>query len=169
MVASADNTTHMGSRIGSKQEFIDALAPSEPPLTRGIKLNSQPSAAESAAAAAPPPPRTVSMNIQFALDSYQLTEQAVQQLQPLGEAMKSNELATLNFSVEGHTDARGSEEYNLHLSQMRANAVKGFLVQNFGIEPSRLNSVGKGEYQLMDANDPNNAVNRRVSITTVSK
>jgi outer membrane protein OmpA-like peptidoglycan-associated protein len=50
----------------------------------------------------------------------------------------------VSLEIEGHTDSRGSDEYNLDLSERRAYAVRDRLIQ-FGIEESRLTAVGKGE------------------------
>lgn len=47
--------------------------------------------------------------------------------------------------IEGHTDSVGSEKYNTRLSQRRAESVKGYIVTNYGIDPSRLEARGFGE------------------------
>lgn len=47
--------------------------------------------------------------------------------------------------VQGFTDSRGSESYNRNLSQRRADAVRTVLIQQFGVDPSRVSSVGYGE------------------------
>jgi outer membrane protein OmpA-like peptidoglycan-associated protein len=62
--------------------------------------------------------------------------------------------------VEGHTDTRGSEQYNQDLSERRALAVKDALVQR-NIDPRRIQTVGYGE--TMPISD-NHALNRRVNI-----
>jgi len=62
--------------------------------------------------------------------------------------------------VQGFTDSYGSEEYNLNLSQRRAEAVKAQLIQ-MGINASRITAIGFGESQPI-SNDPSK--NRRVSI-----
>lgn len=69
----------------------------------------------------------------------------------------------LEFVLEGHADERGSTEYNLHLGERRAMAVRDYLVKG-GIDPSRLKIVSKGEE---DPTDPAHteeawAKNRRV-------
>ncbi len=65
-------------------------------------------------------------------------------------------------TVEGHTDAVGSDAYNLELSRSRARAVRDYLVQRHGIDGARLKTVGYGEARLVEAADPTAAVNRRV-------
>jgi outer membrane protein OmpA-like peptidoglycan-associated protein len=62
--------------------------------------------------------------------------------------------------VEGHTDLTGSEQYNMELSERRANAVKNALNQK-GIDPARISSVGMGECCPVSSD---HASNRRVSI-----
>ena len=52
--------------------------------------------------------------------------------------------ATLKISVEGHTDDRAAEDYNLKLSQRRAEAVRDYLIKK-GIDPARLTAIGYGE------------------------
>lgn len=75
-----------------------------------------------------------------------------------------------NITVEGHTDSRGSESYNLQLSQKRANTVKNILVDKYGMQPSRLRAVGYGEAMPIDTNDTEEGRqnNRRV-VATVSE
>lgn len=64
------------------------------------------------------------------------------------------------ITVAGHTDATGSEAYNLKLSQRRANAVRNALVQR-GVDARRIHTVGYGESQPISSVD---AMNRRVEI-----
>ena len=67
--------------------------------------------------------------------------------------------------VEGHTDDRGSDAYNLRLSERRAQAVRDYLVAG-GIVPSRITSIGRGESQPVASNatEDGRAQNRRVEI-----
>jgi outer membrane protein OmpA-like peptidoglycan-associated protein len=62
--------------------------------------------------------------------------------------------------VEGHTDTKGNEQYNQRLSERRAEAVKGALVQR-GVDPARIQTVGYGESQPVSSVD---ALNRRVAV-----
>ncbi len=66
-------------------------------------------------------------------------------------------------SVEGHTDSKGSDKYNMKLSAARAKAVMDYLIQH-GIGASRLTSKGFGETKPIDTNatKEGRAVNRRV-------
>ncbi len=124
----------------------------------------QPAAQPQAAAPAP----SISMEIKFAYNSADLTNESIQQLAPLGQALQSQELSGLAFLLEGHTDASGPDDYNMVLSQRRAQSVGQFLYQYYGVDPSKLNLVGRGESALLDPNNPTSGVNRRVSITTLT-
>jgi outer membrane protein OmpA-like peptidoglycan-associated protein len=70
--------------------------------------------------------------------------------------------------VEGHTDARGSEEFNLRLSEDRANAVRSALVAG-GVDASKISAEGFGESQPVASNDTpaGRQQNRRVEIVIV--
>lgn len=69
-----------------------------------------------------------------------------------------------NVKIVGHTDSDGNDADNLILSQKRAEAVKSFLVKNFGIDPSKLLTDGLGESSPVDKNNTaeGKANNRRV-------
>lgn len=71
-----------------------------------------------------------------------------------------NQYPQTTIRVEGHTDATGPEDYNLNLSERRAESVKNALVQR-GVDPRRIQTVGFGESQPISSSA---AVNRRVSI-----
>lgn len=85
------------------------------------------------------------LNIHFEFDRARLTPSAKQALYPLGLALQSAEFRNMNIFLGGHTDERGSDTYNLRLSQRRVNSVKNFLVRNFGVQESRIQAVGYGE------------------------
>ncbi len=80
--------------------------------------------------------------VYFAFDDYSLSGDAQGQLNQLGEFMKGS--ATAVVQIEGHTDERGSVEYNLALGQRRAQSAKNYLVQ-LGVDPSRLPTMSYGE------------------------
>jgi len=71
--------------------------------------------------------------------------------------------------VEGHTDFRGSDEYNLQLSNNRAKAVMDKLIE-YGVEPERLEAVGRGEFQPIASNKTPEgmAQNRRTEFHIIS-
>lgn len=74
-----------------------------------------------------------------------------------------NKYPHTRIEVGGHTDSKGSEEYNQNLSQRRAESVKRALVQR-GVDPMRINTVGYGESAPISSSD---AMNRRVEIVIV--
>jgi outer membrane protein OmpA-like peptidoglycan-associated protein len=73
-----------------------------------------------------------------------------------------------NISIEGHTDSKGAEEYNMDLSRQRAEAVKNSLIGR-GLSSSRLQTVGFGESKPVATNDTEagRQQNRRVRIVIV--
>jgi OmpA-OmpF porin, OOP family len=72
------------------------------------------------------------------------------------------------FMIEGHTDNQGGDALNQKLSEERAGAVKGYLIEN-GIDASRLTSAGFGESKPIDSNNTSKgrANNRRVEVKLV--
>lgn len=68
--------------------------------------------------------------------------------------------------IEGHTDANGSDSANLILSQDRADAVKQYLVTNFGADPEKVSSIGYGEARPVATNETatGRARNRRIDL-----
>lgn len=82
----------------------------------------------------------------------------------LNELVKvSNQCPELSIEISGHTDSQGSEEYNLELSQKRANSVMQYLIDN-GILATRLSAIGYGEENPIADNDtPEGLIaNRRI-------
>lgn len=78
----------------------------------------------------------------FAFDSAELQFDAGARLQKLGTLIRRNPRAT--FTIEGYTDSIGYEEYNLDLSQRRADSVKQYLVGVMGINPVQIETRGYG-------------------------
>lgn len=110
--------------------------------------------------------RFVNLHIPFKLNSAALTPEAEKQLTYLGEALQSPELSGLEVSVNGHTDASGSADYNMALSERRAQSVRDYLLGNFNLTAELLTAKGFGETRLLDSESPNAARNRRVEIVT---
>ena len=101
----------------------------------------------------------------FEYDSATLQSSAINQLQKLGTLIKRNPRAT--FTVEGYTDSFGTPEYNLDLSQRRADSVKQYLVEAMGINPAQVETRGYGAAKFRTS--PNGSIeeqspNRRVEI-----
>jgi len=112
-------------------------------------------------------PKAVSLTIQFEFGSAQLTPDPRTVLNNLGPALKSQQLSANVFLIEGHTDSVGSEAYNTRLSEDRARSVRDYLVSTFGIEPSRLDAVGRGKSDPLDRQNPESPLNRRVQIVNI--
>lgn len=87
-------------------------------------------------------------------------------LNEFGKAI-SGKLFRQQFVIIGHTDDRGSVEFNIDLSMRRAQAVKTYLVNHYGIEPSRLSVQGHGLSHPIasNASEEGRALNRRVEFT----
>jgi OmpA-OmpF porin, OOP family len=111
-----------------------------------------------------PPPKASFDQIQFQFDSAELTPQARRMLDRIGEALGADELRGLRFAVEGHTDAVGPDQYNLTLSQRRADSVRRYLSARHGVPANMLKAIGKGESELLDDSQPGSPANRRVVI-----
>jgi outer membrane protein OmpA-like peptidoglycan-associated protein len=106
---------------------------------------------------------TLSGHLLFASGQSELLPSAGSALEAVARAVQLAE--DRSVIVEGHTDARGSDEQNLRLSQARADAVRQRLVAA-GVDPARIRSVGRGEGSpLADNSTPEGrAENRRVEI-----
>ncbi len=102
----------------------------------------------------------------FDFDKYSLKTESIPELENLIHLMKI--VPTIKIKIIGHTDADGSESYNLKLSENRASAVKQYIVDQ-GIEPSRITIEGKGEsVPLYDNNNSRlKHWNRRVEIIII--
>ncbi|HSB58344.1 MAG TPA: OmpA family protein [Methyloceanibacter sp.] len=106
----------------------------------------------------------VDVQILFAFDSAEILPEAKPALDELGKALSDPKLAGGTFLIAGHTDAKGSDAYNLGLSQRRAESVKAFLVETYHVDGGRLAVIGFGEEQLKNKDDPLADENRRVQI-----
>jgi len=111
-------------------------------------------------------PRSVDMMIQFEFDSFKIKPESKPILDSLAGALKNERLKDISFLVEGHTDGKGTAEYNQTLSIKRANAVVEYLTQ-LGIEPERLKPLGKGFSDLFAPDKPFAMENRRVRVSTI--
>jgi outer membrane protein OmpA-like peptidoglycan-associated protein len=97
----------------------------------------------------------------FDLDSSVLKPGAYAEIARMADIL--NRYSQTRIRIEGHTDSRGTEQYNQILSEKRAEAVKNALVQQ-GVNPMRIVTIGFGESQPISTND---AVNRRVNVVII--
>lgn len=88
----------------------------------------------------------------FQYNSADLQGSSIEQLQKLGTLIRRNPKAS--FSIEGYTDSFGSYEYNLDLSQRRADSVKDYLVSVMGINPAQIQTRGFGASKFLVAPRP---------------
>jgi outer membrane protein OmpA-like peptidoglycan-associated protein len=104
----------------------------------------------------------VELDVKFDFDKAQVKEGSFADIKNLADFMAQYPQTTT--VVEGHTDSIGTDTYNQGLSERRANAVRDVLVNQYGVNSSRVNSVGYGETRPVadNATDAGRAINRRV-------
>lgn len=106
---------------------------------------------------------TLPESVLFAFDSAALSGPAQSDLYAVARNLQQYPNSTIQ--VIGHTDARGTDAYNLDLSQRRARAVAGVLTAG-GVSPNRIATIGRGKMQPVASNatEAGRAANRRVEI-----
>ncbi|MFB6320104.1 OmpA family protein [Saccharicrinis sp. FJH54] len=109
--------------------------------------------------------------LKFALNSYELSYDAKKILERWYEYLKSK--PNIRLRLNAHTDSQGDLDYNLALSQKRADNAKAYLVQR-GINPNRIVARGYGERYILnhckdgvDCTDAEHEVNRRIEIIVI--
>ncbi len=103
----------------------------------------------------------------FETDSATIKDESFPVLQAVAGVLKS--LGTTRVRIEGHTDDRGNDEYNLDLSKRRARAVAQWLITNGGIESSRLETEGYGKSRpIVSGPNADVSLNRRVEFLILS-
>ncbi len=103
--------------------------------------------------------RIVIHGIKFDYNKATIKPESMGVINELVKMMKENQNA--KFEIQGHTDSDGNDDYNMKLSQQRAEAVKSMLVE-MGIEVSRLSAKGYGESKpISDNNTPEGKANNR--------
>ena len=108
----------------------------------------------------------LTVELPFVSDSDELPQEYLQQLSPIAQHLIDYPEAQL--FVVGHTDSRGSEDYNQKLSEQRAALIADYLATHYDIDKSRIVEEGRGELQPRASNDTEEgrALNRRVSVFT---
>jgi outer membrane protein OmpA-like peptidoglycan-associated protein len=107
--------------------------------------------------------------VQFDFNSARIRPDSFRAVGLMADALYSPYLQGYKFLIVGHTDAKGTREYNLKLSQQRADAIRDALINPFGIPASRIEAVGLGEEQLLNSAKPDAAENRRVQLINIGK
>jgi outer membrane protein OmpA-like peptidoglycan-associated protein len=173
----------------SADQIVNALQPK--PVTRGLSLSAPADPAAKArelsfvetlrnrttrslslgeraeiADLTPTKPR-IDLEIQFDYNSARIARTSAQAVQELGKALSNPALRGSTFVVAGHTDGIGGYAFNQDLSERRADTIKRYLVQNYGIPVGDLVTVGYGKTRLKDAQDPTDPINRRVEIVNL--
>ncbi|GLS90613.1 porin OmpA [Psychromonas marina] len=110
----------------------------------------------------------MTVEVYFDFDKEELSDQSVEQLQPLIEHLQAYPTSTV--VLVGHTDSRGSSELNQNLSEQRANTVSDFLTTEYAISADRISTSGEGELSPIASNETSEgrAKNRRVSVFSPS-
>ncbi|MCW5633998.1 MAG: OmpA family protein [Rubrivivax sp.] len=169
----------MRERDVSERSLVEALtppqaasAPDDGIRTRSFRPAVRPAATAAATAstgAAASQAGRASILVTFVTDRADLTGPAKGALDVLAAAMKSERLAGVRFTIEGHADPRGGDEYNLRLSQARAESVRAYLISQHGLEAGRIDAVGKGSANLLNKTNIAAPENRRVTIVSQAK
>jgi outer membrane protein OmpA-like peptidoglycan-associated protein len=110
----------------------------------------------------------IDLEITFDYNSADISAKSLASVQALGRALTNPDLKGSTFIVAGHTDAAGGEAYNQDLSERRADAIKHYLTDKFGIAGSDLVTVGYGKSKLKDPSNPLAEVNRRVQVVNMA-
>jgi outer membrane protein OmpA-like peptidoglycan-associated protein len=176
----------------TEDQILRALTPTKKPLTRGLSIGApaeQPAAnpaetrfvssirgrttrslskseREEIAAIAQDKPK-IDLEINFDYNSADISAKSLSSVQALGRALSNAELKGSTFVVAGHTDASGGEEYNQNLSERRAESIKKYLVDKYGINGTDLVTVGYGKSKLKDPAQPMAEANRRVQVVNM--
>jgi outer membrane protein OmpA-like peptidoglycan-associated protein len=173
-------------------EILRALVPEKKPLTRGLSVGPQQvdqaavaaegqfvqkirgrstrsltiTEREEIAAIVKDKPK-IDLEINFDYNSAEISAKSMQSVQALGRALSNSDLKGSTFVVAGHTDAAGGEGYNQDLSERRADAIKRYLVDKYGINGTDLVTVGYGKSKLKDPTQPMAEANRRVQVVNM--
>lgn len=147
----------------SRAEPASAAAPAAQAPVAGAAgaAGSTPSAAPTPPAApAPASAPAAAFPIQFDLGSARVTPASIGFIEAIATLMARE--PALRLEIEGHTDVTGPYTRNMMLSWERAYSVFKLLVERYGIDPKRLQPIGRGPLEPMPGMAPSDARNRRV-------
>jgi outer membrane protein OmpA-like peptidoglycan-associated protein len=139
--------------------FVDTLRNRK---TRSLSLGEREEIAEIASTK----PK-IDLEIHFDYNSADISKGSTRAVQELGKALSNASLKGSTFVVAGHTDAIGGEAYNQDLSERRADTIKKYLVDKYGIAGANLVTVGYGKTKPKDPNAPMDPANRRVQVVNM--
>jgi outer membrane protein OmpA-like peptidoglycan-associated protein len=111
----------------------------------------------------------VTVEVRFDPDSSIIRPESYQTLGLVADALCRSNMLPNTFLIVGHTESTGKREFNLTLSQRRADSIRDALVTTFKISPKRIQTIGLGEEQMRDAAQPAAATNQRFQIVTIAK
>jgi OmpA-OmpF porin, OOP family len=107
--------------------------------------------------------------LQFDEDAAVIRPESYRTLGRIADTLYQPSLWGYKFLIVGHTISTGKRDYNLTLSQRRADVVRDILIGTFKISPKRLQSIGLGEEQMLDSAHPTAPVNQQFQVLTVGK
>ncbi|MGY2051583.1 OmpA family protein [Methylobacterium sp. JK268] len=142
------------------EDIVKKFAPAEPlGKTRGLCIGTHSECNQNVDTRAKPV-GNFDLVVNFEYNSDLLTPAAKQNLDEFAKALRDARLKAANFVVEGHTDARGGDGFNLDLSARRAGAVVKYLEER-GVSSGQLAAKGLGKSRPLGG-DPFDPANRRV-------
>jgi outer membrane protein OmpA-like peptidoglycan-associated protein len=151
--------SHADPAIAKDTGFVQTLRNRK---TRSLSLGEREQIAEIASTR----PK-IDLEIQFDYNSADISRTSMPAVQELGKALSNPNLKGSTFVIAGHTDALGTEAYNQDLSERRAETIKRYLSEKYGINGSDLVTVGYGKSKPKDPNAPTDPVNRRVQVVNM--
>ena len=140
-------------------QFVDTLRNRK---TRSLSLGEREEIAEIASTKP-----HIDLDIQFDYNSAEISKTSMTSVQELGKALSNNGLKGSTIMVAGHTDAIGGDAYNQDLSERRADTIKRYLTEKYGLNGSNLVTVGYGKTKPKDPNAPMDPINRRVQVVNL--
>jgi outer membrane protein OmpA-like peptidoglycan-associated protein len=111
---------------------------------------------------------SIDLEITFDYNSANISQKALPAVAALGKALTNPDLKGTTFVLAGHTDATGGDAYNQELSERRADALKKYLMEKYGLAAADLVTVGYGKTKLKNSGAPTAEENRRVQIVNMA-
>ena len=111
----------------------------------------------------------VAADIQFDEDAAVVRPESYRMLGRIADTLYQPSLLGYKFLIVGHSISTGKRDYNLTLSQRRADVIRDIMISTFKVSPKRLQSLGLGEEQMLDNLHPSAPVNAQVQLVTVGK